>query len=60
MAYQVKYQLSDTPVGRPHRTMKAAIRDLKSCMRAAANGGDCQAIYIIDDETDEIILFELD
>ena len=45
--YQVKYQLSAEPVGRPHRKLSAAIRDLRGCLRAASDGGDCQSIEIV-------------
>jgi hypothetical protein len=45
--YAVQYQLSDIPVPRAHRTLRAALRDLRSCQRAARDGGDEQAIYIV-------------
>lgn len=45
--YGVKYQLHDNPV-RWHRTLTAALRDLRACRRAARGGGDRQAIYIVD------------
>lgn len=52
--YSVKYQLSDQPVGRWHRTINAALRDLRSCEAAARRGGDQQAIYIVDDDGDVV------
>lgn len=45
--YRVKHQLSSSPCGRAHRTLTAAIRDLRACERAARAGGDCQGIGIV-------------
>jgi len=56
--YAVKYQLSNDPVNRWHRSIKAAIRDLKSCQRAAINGGDTQGIYLVVDNGDAQMFFD--
>jgi len=45
--YAVKYELAAQPVDREHRTLKAAIRDWRSCRAAADEGGDEQAIAIV-------------
>lgn len=56
--YAVKYQLSNNPVNRWHRSIKAAIRDLKSCQRAAKIGGDTQGIYLVVDNGDTQKFFD--
>jgi len=52
MIIKVKYTTANAPVNRPHRTLSAALRDLRACQRAAAAGGDVQGIYLVaeDDE----------
>ena len=45
--YRVKYQTSDRPVGRRHRTLSGAVRDLRACQRAAKLEQDGQSIYIV-------------
>jgi hypothetical protein len=45
--YAVKYELAAQPVDREHRTLKAAIRDWRSCRAAADEGGDEQAITVV-------------
>ena len=43
--YGIQYETQQYPV-RYHRTIKAAIRDMRSCKAAARRGEDCQNIFI--------------
>lgn len=45
--YQVKYEMSDTPVNRAHANFEDALRDCKTCQAAARAGGDLQKIGIV-------------
>ena len=49
--YSIKYQLSDVSV-RSHKTLRAAVSDLRSCQRAARDGGDQQGISIVATDDD--------
>ena len=48
--YAVRYQLHDSPVSRRHRSLAAAQRDLDRCRASARRGGDCQDIWIEDND----------
>ncbi|MDD5349486.1 MAG: hypothetical protein PHQ12_04670 [Chthoniobacteraceae bacterium] len=52
--YSVKYQLSETSVGRVHFSLSEAVTDLNKCMRVAHRSGDLQDITLVvnDDEED--------
>ena len=54
VTYSVEYQLGTGPVGRWHRSLKAAYRDLHECERAAKRGGDCQDIWLVSSDDSEV------